>query len=133
MFHVEHFFRRCFSLKRKIRIITVNHKKFAWWYSFNHGTEIHLSPEQDKTAVITVRFPLQNAGHPGFFAFPLWISMQKQNQFCRVKLLEPNMISILLNYLQNHFRTRTLLSFDGSALLSEMGWQMITIQNGFDW
>ncbi len=119
-------------MKRKFRIITVNHKKFAWWCSFNHGTEIHLSPECDKTAVITVAFP-SKVSDDFYSLFPLFVIMQNQKQICRVKLIEPKMISLFLIYLQNDFQSRKTLSFDGCTLLRQMGWHIIQMENGFGW
>ena len=44
-------------MKRKVRTITVNGKKYVWWYSIcEHETAVHLSPFEDKTSVISVVF-----------------------------------------------------------------------------
>lgn len=45
-------------MKRKVRTISVNKQKFAWWYSIGtHITEVYLSPLEDKTSKVTVVFP----------------------------------------------------------------------------
>lgn len=46
------------NMKRKVRTISVNKQKFAWWYSIGtHITEVYLSPFEDKTSKVTVVFP----------------------------------------------------------------------------
>ncbi|MBR1554454.1 MAG: hypothetical protein IJ644_03550 [Oscillospiraceae bacterium] len=119
-------------MKRKFRIITVNHQKYAWWFSFQHGVKLHFSPQQDKTAGITVDFPSETSDD--FYAvFPLFISMQKAGISCRIKLIEPKMSSLLIAYLQDDFQSRKQIFLNGFDLLSEMGWHVSGIENGFDW
>lgn len=44
-------------MKRKVRAITVNGQKFAWWCSISqHETTVKLSPFEDKTSVLSIVF-----------------------------------------------------------------------------
>ncbi|MBR1527897.1 MAG: hypothetical protein IJ642_01195 [Oscillospiraceae bacterium] len=119
-------------MRRKIRIITVNHQKYAWWFNFSHGIKLHLSPAEDKTSVITVCFPCEISDQ-FYTVFPLFLTMRKKEHFCRIKIIEPRMTALLLADLQNHFQTRKFISLNGFDLLAEMGWHILKIENVSDW
>lgn len=117
-------------MKRKTRTITVNDRKYVWWYKFGGGAVIYFSPFNDKTSIITVKFPLEYS-NPNMEKFPEYIFMDKDNKLYCVKTIEPKMASLILTYLpDNAFMTRKTIDYNGFDLLSQMGYTIVKIQEG---
>lgn len=109
------------GMKKRVRTITVNGQKFAWWCRINeHETVVKLSPLEDKTSIISVFFSGENI-RDGLSQFidgiviswvetgnPLLDQTSQHNEsvlmaadgeaFC-IKIMEPRMAALLVTYL----------------------------------
>ncbi|MDE6672908.1 MAG: hypothetical protein K2K16_12055 [Ruminococcus sp.] len=119
-------------MKRKTRTITVNGKKYVWWWGvYYDSTELYLSPEDDKTSVIRVDFTDKNISGQ----FNMSVIIRKDGTEKTVKIIEPAMSGLLLPYLQEQemFITRKNIFIDGCDLLRKMGYEVIGIKKGLCW
>ena len=108
-------------MKKRVRTITVNGQKFAWWCLIKeHETVVKLSPLEDKTSVISVFFPGENIrdGVSQFIEGIVisWVKtgnslldqmsqynesllMASDGEECCIKIMEPRMAGLLITYL----------------------------------
>lgn len=116
-------------MKRKTRTITVNGKKYVWWWgSINYTTSLFLSPEGDKTTVISVDFTDKCVNAE----FNLAVTIRKDGIQKDITILNPAMSGLLLPYIQEHeiFVPHKQIYIDGREILSEMGYEVIGIKKG---
>lgn len=119
-------------MKRKTRTITVNGKRYVWWWGIiNYTTSLFLSPENDKTSTVSVDFTDKCSG----CEFNMSVVIKKDGTERCVNILEPAMAGLVLPYLQEQgtFTTRKNIILDGFDLLSKMGYEVTGIKKGFDW
>ena len=119
-------------MKRKTRTITVNSKKYVWWWKvYYDSTELYLSPVGDKTSVIRVDFTEKSINGQ----FNMCVVIRKDGTEKTVKIIEPAMSGLLLPYIQEQamFIPRKNIFIDGSDLLSQMGYEVIGIKKGLYW
>ena len=119
-------------MKRKTRTITVNGKKYVWWWKvYYDSTELYLSPEGDKTSVIRVDFTEKSINGQ----FNMGVVIRKDGTEKTVKIVEPAMSGLLLPYIQEHdmFISRKNIFINGSDLLGQMGYEVIGIKKGLYW
>ncbi|MDE6425184.1 MAG: hypothetical protein K2K89_03480 [Ruminococcus sp.] len=125
-------------MKRKTRTITVNNKRYVWWWGvYYDSTELYLSPEGDKTSVIRVDFIDKCINNPYDIGwqFNMSVIIRKDGTEKTVKIIEPAMSGLLLPYLQEQamFITRKNIFIDGCDLLRKMGYEVIGIKKGLYW
>lgn len=120
-------------MKRKTRILTVNNRQYAWWYTVGGGAEIYLSPKLDKTAMIAVNFR-DTKEHPHLEYFPEELLLQKDGEEQWMKTVSPKMAAFLLEILtEKAFESRRKLSLDGFAFLEKMEYRVLEIKDGLCW
>lgn len=126
-------------MKRKTRTITVNDKKYVWWYSIGAGlAEINLSPINDKTSVITVNFLCDNTEitdecekYIGIGKFPEYVTIDNIGD---IKTISPAMASFMISHLKSDdFVTRKHITYNGFDLLSKWGFRVSKITDGIYW
>ncbi len=126
-------------MKRKIRTITVNDKKYVWWYRLGAGlAEINLSPINDKTSVITVNFLCDNTEiideyekYIGIGKYPKYVTIDSVGD---IKTISPAMIAFMLSHLKSDdFVTRKHITYNGFDLLAEWGFRISKITDGIYW
>lgn len=126
-------------MKRKTRTITVNDKKYVWWYQLGAGmAEINLSPVNDKTSVITVNFLCDNAEitdecekYIGIGKYPEYVTI---DSVCDIKTISPAMASFMISHLKSDdFVTRKHITYNGFDLLAEWGFRVSKITDGIYW
>lgn len=124
-------------MKKNRRIITVNESRYVWWYGISPGlTIVTISPFEDKTSRVRVEF--QDTEHDCdyiyCFTFPLTIELKKDEEQHYLKLIEPKMAAFLTEYLSQRelFKTRKQIILNGNRLLTDMGYEIIRIENGVD-
>lgn len=129
-------------MKRKTRTITVNDKKYVWWYRLGAGlAEINLSPINDKTSVITVNFLCDNTEitdecekYIGIGKYPKYVTIQKDNSVCDIKTISPAMASFMISHLKSDdFVARKHITYSGFDLLEEWGFSVNKITDGIYW
>ena len=125
-------------MKRKTRTITVNNKRYVWWWGVYYDTtELYLSPEGDKTSVIRVDFTDKciNCQFDIGSQFNIGVIVRKDGTEKTVKIIEPAMSGLLLPYLQEQemFITRKNIFIDGCDLLGKMGYEVIVIKKCLCW
>lgn len=108
-------------MKKRVRTITVNGQKFAWWCRIKeHETVVKLSPLEDKTSVVSVFFPGENirdgmsqfiegiaiswvkTGNPPLDQMSQYsngVLMAADGEACCINLMEPRMAKMLITYL----------------------------------
>ena len=127
---------RCHILKRNRRKITVGGKQYVWWYGIGAGLcTATVSPFEDKTSKVRVAFKDTTCDCGGCgFAFPLYVELEKEQERRRLKLIEPGTAALLTMYLSKRglFKTRKEVILHGYALLADMGYHIIQIENGVD-
>ena len=108
----------------------MNDEKFIWWCRGGSGTEVRLSPADDKTSIITVAFPCDYDEE-----FVIGIRMTRGDEECCIKVLEPQMAGLLAAYLSEHkmFIPRRNTMINGYDLLSEMGYSICEVKKGWYW
>lgn len=119
-------------MKRKTRTITVNGKRYIWWWGvYYDSTELYLSPEGDKTTVIRVDFTDKCISGE----FNMGVILRKDGTEKCVKIVEPAMSGLVLPYLQEQgtFIPRKNIVMDGVELLEKMGYEVIGIKKGLEW
>ncbi len=119
-------------MKRKTRTITVNNKKYVWWWDIiNYTTSLFLSPEGDKTSTISVDFTDKCINGQ----FNMSVIVRKDGTEKAVKIVEPAMAGLILPYLQEQgiFKTRKHIVMDGLELLEKMGYEVNEIKKGLYW
>ncbi|MDE6834893.1 MAG: hypothetical protein K2J39_11720 [Ruminococcus sp.] len=126
-------------MKRKPRIITVNDRKYAWWYGLGAGiAQINLSPVNDKTSVITVNFLCDNEEitdesekYVGIGKYPAYITIDSMGD---IKTISPAMTAFMLSHLKSDdFVTRKHITYSGFDLLAEWGFTVNEITYGIYW
>lgn len=126
-------------MKRKTRTITVNDKKYVWWYSLGAGlADINLSPINDKTSVITVNFLCDNMEitdecekYIGIGKYPEYVTIDSVGD---IKTISPAMASFILSHLKSDdFVTRKYITYNGFDLLTEWGFRVSKITDGIYW
>ena len=126
-------------MKRKPRIITVNDRKYAWWYGLGGGiAQINLSPFNDKTSVITVNFLCdteeitdESEKYVGIEKYPEYITIDSMGD---IKTISPAMAGFMLSHLKSdNFVTRKHITYSGFDLLAEWGFTVNEITYGFLW
>lgn len=129
-------------MKRKTRIITVNGRKYVWWYNLGRElAEINLSPVNDKTSVITVNFLCDNAEiidecekYIGIGKYPEYVTIQKDDSVCDIKTVSPKMAAFMISHLKpDDFVTRKYTVYSGFYLLAEWGFSVNKITDGVYW
>lgn len=128
-------------MKRKTRTVTVNGTPYVRWFHIGDGVELHFSPVNDKTAVITVVFPCEKTDGqeeiPQAYIgrFPEAITVKSNREEFRIKTIEPKMAGILLSCLTEHhpFESRKTVCYNGTKLLSEMGYTVTDVKTAFYW
>lgn len=132
----------CDFMKRKTRTITVNDRKYVWWYSLGAGlAEINLSPIDDKTSVITVKFlcnsteiPDESAKYIGIGKYPEYITVRKDENVCDIKTISPAMAAFMISHLQSDdFVKRKNITYSGADLLMKWGFSVDKITDGIYW
>ena len=114
-------------MKRKTRTITVNGKKYIWWWGIiNDTTSLFLSPEGDKTSTISVDFTDKCISGE----FNMGVILQKDGTEKTVKIIEPAMSGLIIPYLQNDFVSRKNIVINGFELLEKMGYEIIGVKKG---
>lgn len=119
-------------MKRKTRTITVNGKKYVWWWDIiNYTTSLFLSPKGDKTSTVSVDFTDKCISGE----FNMGVIVRKDGTEKTVKIVEPAMSGLILPYLQEHrsFKTRKHIVTDGFELLEKMGYEVTEIKKGLYW
>lgn len=119
-------------MKRKTRTITVNGKKYVWWWGvYYDSTELYLSPEGDKTSIIRVDFTDKCI----YGDFNMCVTVRKDGTEKTIKIIEPAMSGLLLPYIQEQamFIPRKNIFIDGCDLLRKMGYEVIGIKKGLYW
>lgn len=126
-------------MKRKTRTITVNDKKYVWWYRLGGGlAEINLSPINDKTSVITVNFLCNNTEiidecekYIGIGKYPEYVTIDSIGD---IKTISPAMASFMILHLKSDdFVTRKHITYSGFDLLAEWGFRVRKITDGIYW
>lgn len=133
-------------MKKKLRAITLNGQKFAWWFAADqHETVLKLSPFEDKTTVASIVFSDRDIAVSWVVTGnPFWDQMRHYNEsvvvltegtVCDFRLIGPKMAGLLLAYFieKNLFKTRTNSAFNGYELLSQMGYQVVAVKKGICW
>ena len=123
-------------MKRKVRTISLNNQKFAWWYNISeHVTIVKISPLHDKTSIIRIKFPdIVCSDYWGTYNESVVIS-KDDTQYC-VKIVEPKMAGLLLSYFiarNDLFVTRKTIELNGYDVLLQMGYQIVKVKNGVYW
>ncbi len=119
-------------MKRKTRTITVNGKKYIWWWNvYYYTTSLFLSPEGDKTSTISVDFTDKCINGE----FNMSVVLKKDGTEKNVKIVEPAMAGLILPYLQEQraFTTRKHIVIDGFELLEKMDYEVVGIKKGLYW
>ncbi|MCM1314464.1 MAG: hypothetical protein NC040_07970 [Muribaculaceae bacterium] len=119
-------------MKRKTRTITVNGKKYVWWWGIsNYTTSLFLSPDGDKTSVIRVDFTDKCINGQ----FNMGVTVRKDGTEKTVIIIEPAMSGLILPYIQEQamFIPRKNIFIDGCDLLRKMGYEVIGIKKGLCW
>ena len=117
-------------MKRKTRTITVNNKKYVWWWNvYYDATSLFLSPEGDKTSTISVDFTDKCSNGE----FNMSVVVRKDGTEKTVKIVEPAMAGLVLPYLHETFTPRKYIVIDGSELLEKMGYEVVGIKKGLSW
>lgn len=126
-------------MKRKTRTITVNDKKYVWWYCLGAGlAEINLSPINDKTSVITVNFLCDNTEitdecekYIGIGKYPKYVTIDSVGD---IKTISPAMTAFMLSHLKlDDFVARKHITYNGFDLLAEWGFSVSKITDGIYW
>ncbi len=122
-------------MKKKFRVITINENKFVWWYGVSAGmSALTISPFEDKTSRAVIEF--RNSGHKYKYdiIFPLYFELEKDGERRGLKTIEPGMAALLAMYLSQMemFKTRKQIILNGYDLLADMGYNIIRIENGFE-
>ena len=119
-------------MKRKTRTITVNGKKYVWWWRvYYDSTELYLSPVGDKTSVIRVDFTDKCINGQ----FNMGVIISKDDTEKTVKIIEPALSGLILPYIQEQsmFIPHKNIFIDGSDLLRKRGYEVIGIKKGLSW
>ena len=120
-------------MKKNRRTITVDGNKYVWWYRIDAGLcVVTVSPFEDKTSKI--RITKCDCDYGYCFAFPLYVELEKDREQSRLKLIEPEMATLLVTCLfqRELFQTRKEITLHGYELLADMGYDIIRIENGVD-
>ncbi len=119
-------------MKLKTRTITVNGKKYVWWWDIiNYTTSLFLSPEGDKTSTVSVDFTDECKNGE----FNMSVVLKKNGAERTVKIVEPAMSGLVLPYLQEQetFIPRKNIVINGVELLEKMGYEVVEIKKGLYW
>lgn len=119
-------------MKRKTRTITVNGKKYVWWWNvYYDATSLFLSPEGDKTSIISVDFTEKCISGQ----FNMGVILRKDDTEKTVIIVEPAMAGLVLPYLQEQgtFTARKNVVIDGLELLEKMGYEVVGIKKDLYW
>ncbi|MDE5619023.1 MAG: hypothetical protein K2I80_00655 [Ruminococcus sp.] len=121
-------------MKRKTRTITVNDRKYVWWYEIGDSTAVlFLSPKNDKTSTVKIIFKDSSCITENQFV--LSVIIKKDNAEKCVTVVEPAMAGFVLPYLQEQgtFTPRKHIVIDGLELLEKMGYAVVGIKEGLYW
>ena len=128
------------KVKRKTRTIIVNNNKYVWWCKFyDKKSAIIISPIQDKTAMITIEFSsnISCLEHDDIHAignYPEYLTIKKDGIECRIKTIEPKMVSMMLNQLTDTvFQSRQNAIIDGIKTVIDIGYSITKIEMGVYW
>lgn len=124
-------------MKKNRRTITVGGYKYVWWYGIGAGLSVvTISPFRDRTSKVRIEFQdTECDGDYGYcFTFPLYVELEKDRERCSLKLIEPGMVSLLTMYLSKKelFKAQKEITFQGYEILTDMGYNIIRIENGAD-
>ncbi len=122
-------------MKKKYRVITVNEKKYVWWYSIGAGlSTVTISPFEDKTSKVNVEFRDTEHKYKFDIVFPLYLELKRNGEQRGLKTIESGMAALLAVYLSQRkfFETRKYITLNGYQLLKDMGFDIIRIENGFE-
>jgi len=122
-------------MKRKYRIITVNQNKYVWWYGIGAGVSaVTISPFEDKTSKVIIEFRDTEHKYKYDIIFPLYLELKRNGERRGLKTIEPGMAALLTAYLSRMemFKTRRQVTLNGYQLLKDMGFDIIRIENGFE-
>lgn len=124
-------------MKKNRRKITVDGNKYVWWYRIGAGLcSVTVLPFEDKTSKVHIVFKDTgcDCDYGYGFTFPLYVELEKDREWRRLKLIEPGMAAFLTMYLfqRGLFKTRKEITLHGYELLTDMGYNIIQIENGFD-
>ncbi len=122
-------------MKKKYRVITINENKFVWWYGVSAGmSALTISPFEDKTSRAVIEFRDSGHNYKYDIIFPLYFELEKDGERRGLKTIEPGMAALLAMYLSQMemFKTRKQLILNGYELLADMGYNIIRIENGFE-
>ena len=124
-------------MKKNRRTITVDGKKYVWWYKIRASLcIITVSPFEDKTARVCIAFnDTECDGDYGYgITFPLYVELEKDGEQHRLKLIDPKMAALLTMYLfqKELFKPRKEITLHGYELLMNMGYNIIRIENEVD-
>ena len=124
-------------MQKNRRTITVDGKKYVWWYRIDAGLcVVTVSPFEDKTSKIRIEFKDTkcDCDYGYCFTFPLYVELEKDREQSRFKLIEPGMAALLAACLfqRELFQTRKEITLHGYELLADMGYDIIRIENGID-
>ena len=97
----------------------------------NYTTSLFLSPENEKTTVISVDFTDKCTDAE----FNLAVTIKKDDIEKTVNILNPAMSGLLLPYIQEHeiFVPHKQIIIDGREMLEKMGYEIISFEKGLDW
>ena len=124
-------------MKKNKRIITVDGNKYVWWYKIGIGLSVvTVSPFEDKTSKVRIVFKdtEHDCDYGYVFVFPLYVELEKDRGQRRLKLIEPGMAALLTMYISRRelFKTRKEITLYGYELLADMGYDIVWIENGFE-
>ena len=124
-------------MKKNRRTITVDGNRYVWWYGVGAGLcVVAISPFEDKTSKICIEFQDTecDCDYGYCFTFPLYVELEKDREQRRLKLIQSGMAALLTMYLsqRERFKTRKEITLDGYELLTDMGYNIIGIENGVD-
>lgn len=122
-------------MKKKYRVITVNGNKYVWWYNIGAGVSaVTVSPLMDKTSKVVVEFRDTEHKYKYDIIFPLYLELEKNGERRGLKTIEPGKAALLAMYLlqREMFETRKQITLNGYKLLADMGYNIIRVENGFE-
>ncbi|MDE7320982.1 MAG: hypothetical protein K2N46_14795 [Lachnospiraceae bacterium] len=124
-------------MKKNRRTITVDGNKYVWWYGTGAGLcAVTISPFEDKTSRVRIKFQDTECDHDYRYGFtyPLYVELEKDRGQRRLKLIEPGMAALLTMYISRRelFKTRKEITLYGYELLADMGYDIVRIENGFE-
>lgn len=111
-------------------------RKLLFFPYRNYEVLYHEEKQENHSSRVRIKFQDTECDHDYRygFTFPVYVELEKDREQRRLKLIEPGMVALLTMYISRRelFKTRKEITLHGQELLADMGYDIVRIENDFE-